>query len=486
MRENMSSFPVNYVEEERQHNEDETAVGVRRSTDESGERRPSRSRWREGLTVNENKRDTCGNETPSSGIAHGDRRLIAQRAAQDKQCVFTALHHHLNASLLWEAYNATRKDGATGVDGVTAAQYEAHLVANLLDLETRVKSGRYQAQPVRRVYIPKANGKRRPLGIPTFEDKLLQRAVVMVLEPIYEQDFHNCSYGFRPQRNAHGALQILHETMTHYGGGYIIELDIESFFDNVNHHTLHALLRKRINDGVVRKLIDKWLNAGVLEQGSIRRSEQGTPQGGVISPLLANIYLHYALDEWFNNDIEPQLIGRARLVRYADDAVIVCSNAHDAQRIMGLLSARMSAYGLRLHPDKTRLLAFQPNVKTSFDFLGFTHYWRRRKRSWSIARKTAKDRFRRCVSTITQWCKRNRHLPIREQHKMLTRKLNGMTQYYGIRGNIKALQTLRYWSVRIWGKWLQRRSNRNRGWHVYAWLDAHFPLPIARIPHHDI
>jgi group II intron reverse transcriptase/maturase len=412
--------------------------------------------------------------------------LIAQRAARDKQCVFTALNHHLNADTLCEAFAATRKGGATGIDGVTSAQYEKTLTANAKALETRVKSGRYQAPAVRRVYIPKANGKQRPLGIPTFEDKLLQRAVVMLLEPIYEQDFLDCSYGFRPQRSAHHALHTLHDTMTRYGGGHLIDLDIEAFFDNVKHDLLKQLLRQRINDGVINTLIDKWLKAGVMENGQIHHSENGTPQGGVISPLLANIYLHHALDEWFYNQIVPTITGRATLIRYADDAIIVCSNAQSAERILQLLSERLQQYGLRLHPDKTRLLAFQPSAKTSFNFLGFTHYWKRNNRNWTIARKTAKDRFRRSVTAITQWCKRNRHQPVEEQHQSLSRKLNGIGNYFGIRGNIKALQALRYLTIRIWGKWLSRRNNRNRSWQVYEWIDTHFPLPKARIYHGNI
>jgi group II intron reverse transcriptase/maturase len=297
---------------------------------------------------------------------------------------------------------------------------------------------------------------------------------------------NNSSYGFRPQRSAHQALQKLHATMTQYGGGHIIELDIEAFFDNVDHATLSRLLRKRMNDGVLMRLIDKWLTAGVLEDGQLRRTERGTPQGGVISPLLANIYLHYALDEWFETKVKPAVTGRTCLVRYADDAVIVCSNARDADHLLSALNTRFASFGLRLHPDKTRRLAFRPNEKTSFDFLGFTHYWKRSGRSWSIARKTAKDRFARSIRSITQWCKRNRHLPIAEQHETLSSKLLGIANYYGIRGNIRALQRLRYLAVRIWGKWLLRRNNRRRGWHVLAWLEMKHPLPKARIWHRSV
>jgi len=438
------------------------------------------------LTINENKRDTCANETPSSSFPHGDRRLIAKHAAADKTCVFTALNHHLNVTLLREAFEATRKDGATGVDGVTSERYEKTLDANVKALAARVKSGRYAAPPVRRVYIPKANGKRRPLGIPTFEDKLLQRAVVTLLEPIYEHDFLDCSYGFRPQRSAHQALHTLHDTMTRYGGGYIIDLDIEAFFDNVDHDILKQLLRQRINDGVINHLIDKWLNAGVMENGQLHDNVNGTPQGGVISPLLANIYLHHALDNWFHRQIVHEINGRASLIRYADDAIIVCSNERSAERILQLLRERLQEYGLKLHPDKTRLLAFQPSAETSFNFLGFTHYWKRNRRNWTIARKTAKDRFRRSIKSITEWCKRNRHLPVDQQHRSLSRKLNGIGNYFGISGNIKAIQTLRYLTIRIWGKWLSRRNNRNKGWHVYKWIDTHFPLPKARVYHGNI
>ena len=286
---------------------------------------------------------------------------IAMLARQGRQMSFTSLAHHIDLEWLQEAYRRTRKDGAVGVDGQTGAAYEANLEGNLQSLLDRAKSGRYFAPPVRRVHIPKGRGKEtRPIGIPTFEDKVLQRAVAMVLEAVYEEDFLSCSYGFRPGRSAHQALESLwHETMR-MGGGWIVEVDIRRFFDTLDHAHLRDLLGLRVRDGVLRRLIDKWLKAGVLEDGNLSRPEAGTPQGGVISPLLANVYLHYVLDVWFEQTVQPLLQGRAFLIRYADDAVMGFSCEQDARRVLEVLPKRFARYGLTLHESKTRLVRFQP------------------------------------------------------------------------------------------------------------------------------
>ena len=271
----------------------------------------------------------------------------------------TTLAHHIDLDWMREAFRLTRKDGAVGVDGQTARDYEANLEVHLRSLVERAKSGLYKAPPVRRVYIPKGKGDDlRPLGIPTFEDKVLQRAVVMVLEPAYEQDFLDCSYGFRPGRSAHQALDALWHELMAVSGGWVIEVDIRKFFDSMDHGALRDVLRKRVRDGVLLRLIGKWLNAGVLESGSVVHPGTGTPQGGVISPLLANIFLHEVVDVWFERTVKPRLRGRARLVRYADDMVMVFGREDDARRVFAVLPKRFERHGLRLHPEKTRLVRF--------------------------------------------------------------------------------------------------------------------------------
>jgi group II intron reverse transcriptase/maturase len=407
------------------------------------------------------------------------------------QTALTTLAHAIDLDLLEEAYRRTRKDGAVGIDGQTAEAYTENLEANLRALLERAKSGTYRAPPVRRVHIPKADGsKTRPIGIPTFEDKVLQRAVAMVLEAVYEQDFRDCSYGFRPGRSAHQALQVLWKGLMDLGGGWVLELDIERFFDALDHQKLREILRQRVRDGVLLRLIGKWLEAGVLEEGSLVHPETGTPQGGVISPLLANVFLDTVLDAWFEDVVRPRLRGRALLVRYADDAVMVFASEEDARRVWKVLAKRFEKYGLSLHPEKTRLLHFgRPSPRgprpETFDFLGFTHYWGRSRRGKpAVLRKTARDRFTRSLRAIAQWCRRQRHLPLVEQHRELGRKLRGHYAYYGITGNQPALSRLRHETQRVWRKWLDRRSQRARmTWERFWRVSARYPLPPARVVH---
>ena len=314
---------------------------------------------------------------------------VAELSRRKSGMVWTTLAHHIDFELLREAYRLTRKDGAVGVDGQTAQEYGENLEENLKTLLERLKSGTYQAPPVRRVYIPKGDGKKsRSIGIPTFEDKILQRTVVMVLEAVYEQDFLDCSYGFRPCRSAHQALATLWQELMRVGGGFVIEVDIEKFFDTLDHRHLRGFLDKRVRDGVIRRVIGKWLKAGVLEGGAVQETESGTPQGGVISPLLANIFLHEVLDKWFEQEVKPRMTGSAFLVRYADDALMMFSLEKDAKRVMAVLAKRFGRFGLSLHPEKTRLVDFRRPKHTDhqggsgqgsgpavFDLLGFTHYW---------------------------------------------------------------------------------------------------------------
>jgi group II intron reverse transcriptase/maturase len=413
--------------------------------------------------------------------------------------VWTTLAHHIDVEWLREAYRRTRKDAAVGVDGQTAAEYAEHLEENLRDLLERFKSGRYYAPPVRRVHIPKGDGRRtRPIGVPTFEDKVLQRAVVMLLEAVYEQDFLDCSYGFRPRRSAHDALDTLWKGLTSIGGGWVIDLDIQSFFDDVDRAHLRNFLDQRVRDGVLRRTVGKWLKAGVLEEGSVRHPSTGTPQGGVISPLLANIYLHEVLDKWFADQVRPRMRGRAFMVRYADDVVLCFEREDDARRVMEVLPNRFGRFGLTLHPDKTRMLDFRrprsggppsnsrdPGGPRSFQLLGFTHYWGRSLRGTPvIKRKTSASRFSRALRRISQWCRVHRHDKVADQHNALVQKLRGHFGYYGIIGNGEALERFRDEVGRRWQKWLNRRSDRpHMPWERFNRLLQRYPLPPVRVVH---
>lgn len=421
---------------------------------------------------------------------------IANEAKADPERVFTNLAHLIDEDLLREAYWRTRKDGAVGVDRVSGRDYEANLDANLRDLHQRLKEKRYRAHPVRRVYIDKEPGKKRPLGIPAFEDKIVQRAVVMLLEAVYEQDFLYGSYGFRPKRSAHQALHALREWCMQGWVKWIVDADIQGFFDQLDRGILKELLHRRVKDGGIDRLIGKWFGAGVLDGGELLHPEKGTPQGGVISPLLANVYLHYVLDEWFEQEVQPRLKGRAFLIRYADDFVIGCEREDDARRLLEVLGKRMEKHGLKLHPEKTRLVRFyrQPRhtgldpTNGTFDFLGFTHYWGRSiKGYWVVKRSTMSKRHRRAVKGLWEWCKEHRHDPVKEQHAALSRKLNGMYRYYGIRGNSAALRRLNGEAVRAWKAWLGRCSQKSRlTWERFGQLLKRLPLPEPRIVHWSI
>lgn len=434
----------------------------------------------------------------SSGSISTRIERIAELARKHPERAFQSLGHVIDVDWLREAYRRTRKDAAVGVDGQTAEQYAEQLESNLASLLDRFRTGLYRAPAVRRVHIPKADGATRPIGIPTFEDKVLQRAVAMLLEAIYEQDFHPGSYGFRPRRSAHDAIEALWKATMEGRGGFVLEVDIRSFFDTIDHEALRGFLDKRITDGVVRRAIGKWLKAGVLEDGAVTRRAEGTPQGGVISPILANVYLHHVLDLWFESEVRPRMQGRATLIRYADDFVIVFETLTDAERVMNVLPKRFGRYGLALHPDKTRLVKFQRPTRKgsssddddddepgSFDFLGFTHYWGlSRKRNYVVQRKTARSRLTRSLARIRTWCRTNRHQSLAVQAAALAQRLRGHYAYFGITGNADALGRYFREVVRIWRKWLARRSNRS-GFdfrRMNAML-ARFPLPRPRVVH---
>jgi RNA-directed DNA polymerase len=424
---------------------------------------------------------------------------IATLAKSSPGMPLTTLAHHIDVNWLREAHRRTRKDGAIGIDGQSAEQYAERLEENLQALHERAKSGRYRAPPVRRTYIPKASGEPRPLGIPTFEDKVLQRAVAMVLEAVYEQDFLECSYGFRPQHSAHHALDALHNAATRIAGGWVIELDIRKYFDSIDHERLREVLHQRVRDGVILRLIGKWLNAGVMEAGTVRQNDAGTPQGGVISPILANIFLHTVLDVWFEELVKPRLGGRAKLVRYADDAVILFEHEDDARRVMAVLPKRFERYGLTLHPDKTRLVPFKrpdrarrgrgdgdangPPGPVSFDFLGFTIHWGKSLAGkWVVRERTAKDRFRSALKRIGDWCRAHRHDPLPLQQKALGAKLRGHYGYFGRRGNSTRLWRFLWCAGRSWWRGLRRRSQRRLPWERMYRLLERYPLPTPLLP----
>lgn len=422
------------------------------------------------------------------------RQWIAELARRKPGTVLFSLHHVIDLEWMQEAYRLTRKDGASGIDGVTAADYEANLAANLSDLLDRMKSGRYQAPPVRRTYIPKADGSRRPLGIPTFEDKVAQRAIVMVLEALYEQDFRPCSYGFRPGRSAHEALCVLYSATTTRRQRWVLDVDIRKYFDSIPHHHLRTFLDQRVTDGVIRRMIDKWLKAGVLEDGLLHFATEGTPQGGVISPMLSNIYLHHVLDEWFEDAVKPRMVGPCTLVRFADDFVMTFKTHHDAKRVKEVLGKRLGRYGLTLHADKTRFIDFRPArnggthpdcKEAAFDFLGFTHTWVKSQKGNNVVRQTtAKNRLARALVAVKDWCRKNRHWPMLAQHARLSAKLKGHYAYYGITGNRRQLQRYREQAAKIWRKWLERRTRSKRlTWARFNAFLARHPLPPARIIH---
>lgn len=420
------------------------------------------------------------------------QRWIATWARENPQRVFTSLNHLIDEEWLLVAYNLTRKDGAVGIDGQTAKDFEQNLVENLQSLLRRFKEGSYKASPAKRAYIPKENGDRRPIGILTLEDRVLQRALTMILEPIYEQDFLPVSYGFRPNRSAHQALDDLWKHIMGEGGQWVLEVDIRKFFDNLDLRQLRSFLDLRVKDGLIRRTIDKWLKVGVIEDGQLKRSTKGTQQGSVTGPLLSNIYLHYVLDTWFAEEVVPRMEGRCSLTRFADDFVIVFERASDCQRVFEVLEKRFAKYGLSLHPEKTQVIDFRPHMKNEkqkkqpiFDFLGLSHLWgRSRKGKMVVLRRTSKSRLARAVKDITMYCKKNRHKGIEEQHRKLTQILIGHYAYYGITGNYKSLARVKHRASRAWHKWLSRRSWRSRfDWESFQNLLIKHPLPKARIYH---
>jgi RNA-directed DNA polymerase len=437
------------------------------------------------------------NDTQRSEYVLTVQQRIAQVARERPQEVFTALNHYLDVTWLKAAYERVKADSAPGIDGQSWADYGKDLEKNLRSLLNRAKSGSYVAPPVKRVHIPKGEGKEtRPIGMPTIEDKVLQRAIVMLLEPIYEQDFKYYSYGFRSGRSAHEALSCIWSQCMKQRIKWILDVDVRKYFDMLEHSILGGLLDLRVRDGVIRRLIGKWLKAGVLDRGQLSYPEAGTPQGGVISPLLANIYLHYVLDCWYGESVRPRMKGATFLVRFADDFLLGFENKEDAEKVYRVLFRRFEKYGLSLHPDKTRLVPFERPADSkppgppgeppgTFDFLGFTHYWGKSQRGTRvIRRRTSRKRFGRSLKAVSQWCRKNLHEPLRVQVEALGRKLKGHFGYYGITGNYEALARYRREVIGLWRRWLARRGgSQGMSWERMHRLLKFYYLPEARVVH---
>ena len=431
--------------------------------------------------------------TPGPQTISTQLQGIAEQAACYPDMVFNNLYHKINVDMLREAYRQTRKDKAPGVDKVTAREYAENLDENLNNLRDRLKTGMYVAPPVERVWIDKENGKKRPIGKPTFEDKIVQRAVEMILSAIYEQMFYELSHGFRKGHIQHQALHELREQCIRLNIGWIVSADITGLFDNIDHGHLREIIKQRVNDGGILRLIGKWLNAGVMEEGIVTYPEKGTPQGGVISPLLSNIFLHHVLDDWFVREVKPRMKGRCFIIRWADDFIIGFELESDARRVMEVLPKRFARFGLALHSEKTTMIPFRkPSLnnkagtkKGTFDFLGFTFFWARSRRGyWVIKKKTLKKRLRRFLRMLWHWCRDNRHEPLKEQCKILCAKLRGYYQYYGVRGNYKVLEVVFEYAEKAWRYWLSRRSHKGGiSWEKFEKLRGSYPFPKPRIVH---
>lgn len=416
---------------------------------------------------------------------------LSFRARENPRLRFTSLAHYLTVDFLKICFKEMKKDRAVGVDGVTTGEYEENLEENLKELVEKLKRKGYRPQPVRRVYLPKQKGGRRPIGIPAVEDKIVQMAVKKILEAIYEEDFKDVSFGFRPKRSAHNALDkaIMKKPVQ-----FIVDADIEKFFDTVEHKKLMEVLKIRIADRTILRLIGRYLKAGVMEEGKVYFSEKGTPQGGILSPLLANIYLHYCLDEWFEGEVKGKARGYCQLIRYADDFVVVFELEGEAKVFWDELKGRLNGFGLRLSEEKSRVINFgrYPYYKArrqgrrldTFEFLGFTHYCTKgRKGYFRLGRKTSAERLRRAIKEINEWLKGIRNaVKLKEWWEMLKVKVAGHINYYGISGNIEGVKAYHRRVVSLAYKWINRRSERkSHNWGSFRRFMEENPLPRPRI-----
>ena len=422
--------------------------------------------------------------------------LISGRARRDRNFQFTSLMHLLNEDFLRDCYNSLNRNKAVGIDDVTKEEYGKHLGENLEQLVSRLKRKKYKPLPARRVYIPKGEKERRPLGISALENKIVERGITWILESIYEQDFLNCSYGFRPNRNAHQALKQLNDLIMFQPVNHIVEADIKGFFDNVSHEHLVEFLRIRIKDTTLLNLIGKFLKAGYIDDGILVNPDAGTPQGSILSPMLANIFLHYVLDTWFEKTVKSHVAGFCEIVRYADDFVCVVRYANDAKRIERGFQNRFNKYGLEIHPTKSRNISFgrferenarkQSRRPNTFDFLGFTHYCdRSRKGNFKVGRKTSRKKYTAKCKAMNRWLKAIRNqVKTKEWWKILIAKLRGHYQYYGVSENYDGITRFYKVVIRIVRKWLNRRSQKRKmSWDKFNKYLEHYPLPKPRIVH---
>jgi len=451
---------------------------------------------REGRRAAEGKldqRNAFRTQTREDALTHLSR--VERRASEKKGEKFTNLLSHIKVPLLKEAYTRLRKDAASGVDGQTWSSYGVELDARLLDLEGRVHRGSYHPLPVRRVHIPKGDGRTRPLGIPSLEDKIVQQAVRMVLEPIYEEQFLGFSYGFRPGRSQHDALDALGVALQRKVN-WVLDADIRSFFDTIDHGWMQRFIEHRIGDKRLVRLLMKWLHAGVMEKGELHEVREGTPQGGVISPLLANIYLHYVLDLWAQQWRKRNARGQMYIVRFADDYVMGFQHEQEARAMHKAMAERLAEFRLELHPEKTRVIRFGRYAHEhcakegrrrpeTFDFLGFTHIsGRGLDGRFRLIRRTSRRKRRAKLGALRKEMRRRKHDPVIEQHRWLQAVLRGHANYYGVPGNSSALVSFRHQVRSEWHRQLQRRSQRAK------WTEAkrhhfeqRFPLPAPRISH---
>lgn len=423
-------------------------------------------------------------QTVSSKLAR-----ITKQSENNPTKVFTTLAHHMDVDFLWEAFGQLRKTASPGVDRRTWHDYKENLEENLTDLHKRLKEKKYKATPVKRVWIDKDDGKRRGLGIPVIEDKIVQKAVAMLLEAVYEPIFMDFSYGFRRNRSAKEAVRLLRDNCLKLSTNWVVDADISGYFDNIDHKKLIEILRSKVNDGSIIRLIGKWLKVGILEEGELKLSSKGTPQGGVVSPILSNIYLHTVLDEWFEKEVRPRMNGRCHITRFADDFVLGFEYRSDAERVYDVLPKRFDKYGLEIHSTKSRLIQFsKPWGKSgkgpgTFDFLGFTYYWGMgRKGYWVIKQKTRGKSLRKFLTAMWSWCKNHRHKPIAWQYQMISAKLRGHINYFGLSGNSRSLDIVAQRTERAWKHWLGKRCHKGG----YNWEDfrskilKNYPLKYFR------
>ena len=422
---------------------------------------------------------------------------LTQKAKENRKYKFMSLTYLLTENFLKDCFWKLKRDKASGIDGVTVKEYEVGLERNLKDLVERMKSWEYRPKPVRRVYIPKSDGNKRPLGIPSVEDKIVQKGIKTILETIFENDFVDVSYGFRPDRSCHDALDKVDKTIMTKPINFIVDMDIEKFFDTIDHKWLMRCLQQRIADKTLLRLISRFLKAGVMEEGKFIETDRGTPQGGIISPILANIYLQFILDLWFEKEVKKQLKGFAQLVRYADDFIVCFQSGSEAKAFREMLRQRLDKFGLKIAEGKSRVIEFgryvwekaqrESRKMATFDFLGFTHYCDKTKRGkFKLGRKTARARFIQKVKVMNEWLKGVRNLiKLKEWWKVLKVKLSGHYRYYGISGNMQGIRQYYIQVSKLAYKWINRRSQKKSFTYTQycRFINEYNPLPQPKIYH---